>query len=67
MDNAVYNRPIRLRRQEKNHISNTKGPALVRHDLHEFRLAQGGIHAGTLIGGEERLLMRACDSSKLAT
>src|SRR4030066_1654056 len=51
--NAVYDHVISLRWQKKDHIANAQGHAVIRHDLHDLRLAQGGIHAGANIRGEE--------------
>ena len=69
-DNAVYDRLISLRWQKKGHIANAQGPAVIRHDLHDLRLAQSRIHAGADISSEEHgpgdipvtILQRHCRS-----
>jgi len=52
-DNAVYDRLISPRRQKKNHIADAQRLPVIRHDLHDLRLAQSRIHAGANIGGKE--------------
>jgi hypothetical protein len=51
--NAVYDWMVSLRRQKKGHIANAQGPAVIRRDLHDLRLAQSRIHAGAGISSEE--------------
>lgn len=52
-NNAVDNRLISLRRQEKGHIANAQRPTVIRQDLHDLRLAQSRIHTGADIGSEK--------------